>query len=223
MNSQMNSQLSKVSGKNTSLKSTALLLIDNYDSFTFNLLQYFGELGATCTVVRNDEITVDEIGARCDDGAYSGIILSPGPCSPKEAGVCVPLVRALSGTLPILGVCLGHQSIAAAFGATIIRAKSLMHGKQSHMIHDSSADGLFNGLPSPVVFGRYHSLAIDASSLPPSIIVDARAEHDQEIMSIRHCDHPTFGVQFHPESILSPHGKTLLANFLALTSECLTS
>jgi len=197
---------------------TNLLLIDNYDSFTFNLLQYVGELGATCTVVRNDKITVDDIRARYHEGAFSGIILSPGPCSPTEAGICVPLVRALSGTVPILGVCLGHQSIAAAFGATIVKAKTLMHGKVSHIMHDSDEAGLFHQLPSPVTFGRYHSLAIDESTLPPEIMVDARTDDDQEIMSIRHRMHATFGVQFHPESILSPHGQALLANFLQKTS-----
>jgi len=206
-----------------------LLLIDNYDSFTFNLLQYFGELGATTRVVRNNKLSVNVIksqyesrhnSSKDNEEAFDAIVLSPGPCGPNEAGICMPLVKVLSGTIPILGVCLGHQSIAAAFGASIVKAKSLMHGKTSDIMYTQDVTdnrSLFAELPNPVRFGRYHSLAIDESTLPENLVVNARTT-DGEIMAIHHRSHPTFGVQFHPESVLSPHGKTLLKNFLEIVA-----
>ena len=191
-----------------------LLMIDNYDSFTFNLVQYFGELGQQVTVVRNDEISVAEIAAL--KPAY--LVLSPGPCSPTEAGVCVPAIQALIGSLPILGVCLGHQSIGAALGGKIVRAQQQMHGKASTLTTDQQ--GVYLGLPKAFSVIRYHSLVIERESCPKELVVTATSE-DGEIMGVRHRDlaatpTPLEGVQFHPESILSEHGHALLRNFLTL-------
>jgi anthranilate synthase component 2 len=185
-----------------------LVLIDNYDSFTYNLYQYLRELGADVRVVRNDAATVAEIAAMVPER----IILSPGPCTPNEAGVCVPLIRALAGRVPILGVCLGHQSVGAAFGGAIIRAPSLMHGKTSAIHH--MGQGVFAGLPSPFTAIRYHSLVIDRTTLPDVLEVTAETA-DGLIMGVRHRGIPGLeGVQFHPESILTEHGHQLLRNFL---------
>ena len=184
-----------------------ILLIDNYDSFTFNLYQYLRELGAEVQVRRNDEVCVDEV--RLLDPER--IVLSPGPCTPHEAGVSVELVRQLAPALPILGVCLGHQAVGAAFGARIIRAPKLMHGKTSRITHDRQ--GVFAGLPSPFTATRYHSLVVDEATLPEELTVSARSE-DGLIMGLRHREYPVEGVQFHPESILTEHGRDLLANFL---------
>ena len=186
-----------------------LLVIDNYDSFTFNLVQYLGELGAQSDVVRNDAIGAEEVGAR----AAEAVVISPGPCTPREAGISVDTVRSWAGRLPILGVCLGHQSIAVAYGGRIVPAKTLMHGKTSMISHDGR--GVFAGLPDPFEATRYHSLAVAADSLPGELEVCARTE-DGEIMGLRHRELPVHGVQFHPESILTGEGKNLLANFLAL-------
>jgi len=186
-----------------------IFMLDNYDSFTFNLVQYLQMLGQEVTVCRNDKISVAEVlGLR-----PAAIVISPGPCSPAEAGISVPLVQAASGKVPLLGVCLGHQSIGAAFGGRIIRAKRLMHGKTSQITHDGK--GIFAGLRSPLTAIRYHSLVIDPSCVPACLEVTATAE-DGEIMAIRHREHCTCGVQFHPESILTPPGKRVLANFLGL-------
>ena len=191
-----------------------LLMIDNYDSFTFNLVQYFGELGQDVKVVRNDEISVAEIAALKPDH----LVLSPGPCSPAEAGVCVPAIRELVGTLPILGVCLGHQSIGAALGGRIVRARQQMHGKASTLSTDGQ--GVYLGLPRQFSVIRYHSLVIERQTCPAELVVTATSE-DGEIMGVRHRDlaataNPLEGVQFHPESILSEHGHAMLRNFLAL-------
>ncbi len=186
-----------------------LLMIDNYDSFTFNLVQYLGELGAHCDVVRNDSIPVEAVEEREPDG----IVISPGPCTPKEAGISVEAVRRYAGRLPILGVCLGHQSIAAAFGGKVVAARALMHGKTSLIQHDGQ--GIFKGLPNPFEATRYHSLAVERESLPQELEVTARTE-DDEIMGLRHTRHAVIGVQFHPESILTSVGKNLLGNFLDL-------
>jgi len=185
-----------------------LLMIDNYDSFTYNLVQYFGELGEDVRTFRNDEITLEQIAAL----KPNRICISPGPCSPNEAGVSVPLLREFAGKLPILGVCLGHQSIGAAFGGKVIRAKQVMHGKTS-VIHHTGV-GVFKNLPSPYTVTRYHSLAIEPESLPDCLEVTAWTD-DGEIMGVRHKDLAIEGVQFHPESILSEHGHALLKNFLA--------
>ena len=189
-----------------------LLMIDNYDSFTYNLVQYFGELGEDVRVFRNDEITVDGIGALQPDR----LVLSPGPCSPAEAGVCVDAIRAFTGRLPILGVCLGHQAIGAALGANIVRARTLMHGKTSVITTDQQ--GVYRALPKQFTVIRYHSLSIEGASLPHDLDITATAD-DGEIMGVRHRDlattrAPLEGVQFHPESILSEHGHALLKNFL---------
>jgi len=192
-----------------------LLVIDNYDSFTYNLVQYFASMGADVQTFRNDEVTVEDVEAMAPDG----IVISPGPCTPDRAGVTVPLIRALSGRMPILGVCLGHQSIGAAFGARIVRARRIMHGKVSKIEHDGR--GVFRGLRSPLTAGRYHSLVIDESTLPDCLEVTARAE-DGEIMGVRHVVHGTEGIQFHPESVLTPAGKRLLANFLAIVEDART-
>jgi anthranilate synthase component II len=187
-----------------------LVLIDNYDSFTYNLYQYLCELGADVRVIRNDAATVPAIAAMEPER----VILSPGPCTPNEAGVCVPLIRALAGRVPILGVCLGHQSIGAAFGGTIVRAPSLMHGKTSAIHH--TGQGVFTGLPSPFTAIRYHSLVIDRATLPTELEVTAETE-DGLIMGVRHREIPALeGVQFHPESILTEHGHQLLQNFLEM-------
>jgi anthranilate synthase component 2 len=184
-----------------------LLMIDNYDSFTYNLVQYFGELGQDVRVFRNDAITLKEIAAMAPD--Y--LVISPGPCSPKEAGISVAVIREFAGKLPILGVCLGHQSIGYAFGGEIVHAKQLMHGKLSSVHH---ADvGIFSGLPNPFTATRYHSLAIRRETLPDCLEVTAWTD-DGEIMGVRHTEYPIQGVQFHPESIMTEHGHALLDNFL---------
>ena len=186
-----------------------LLIIDNFDSFTYNLAQYFGELGVEQEVLRNDSVSVaDAIASEPD-----GVVVSPGPCTPREAGISVDTVRTWAGRLPILGVCLGHQSIAVAYGGRIVPAKTLMHGKTSLISHDGR--GVFAGLPDPFEATRYHSLAVAPDSLPGELEVCARTE-DGEIMGLRHRELPVHGVQFHPESILTGEGKNLLANFLAL-------
>ncbi|MBO9536733.1 aminodeoxychorismate/anthranilate synthase component II [Herbaspirillum sp.] len=184
-----------------------LLMIDNYDSFTYNLVQYFGELGEEVLTIRNDEITLDEIKKLNPER----ICLSPGPCSPKEAGICVDLLKEFSGKLPILGVCLGHQAIGEAFGGNIVRAKQVMHGKTSKIAHTDV--GVFKDLPTPYTVIRYHSLAIERASLPDCLEVTAWTD-DGEIMGVRHKEFDLQGVQFHPESILSEHGHALLKNFL---------
>ena len=184
-----------------------LLMIDNYDSFTYNLVQYFGELGEDVHTFRNDEITLEKIAALKPDR----ICISPGPCTPNEAGVSVPLLQNFAGKLPILGVCLGHQSIGAAFGGKIIRAQQVMHGKTSVIHHTGT--GVFKNIPNPYTVIRYHSLAIERSSLPDCLEVTAWTE-DGEIMAVRHKEFAIEGVQFHPESILSEHGHALLKNFL---------
>ncbi len=188
-------------------KSDMLLMIDNYDSFTYNLVQYFGELGEDVHTYRNDEITLEKITALKPDR----ICISPGPCTPNEAGVSVPLLQNFAGKLPILGVCLGHQSIGAAFGGKIIRAQQVMHGKTSVIHHTGT--GVFKNIPNPYTVIRYHSLAIERSSLPDCLEVTAWTE-DGEIMAVRHKEFAIEGVQFHPESILSEHGHALLKNFL---------
>jgi anthranilate synthase component 2 len=185
-----------------------LLMIDNYDSFTFNLVQYLGELGADVRVVRNDELTVDEVERLRPDR----IVVSPGPCSPNEAGVSLALIERLGSRMPILGVCLGHQAIGQAYGGKVVHAKTLMHGKVSAIHH--SGRGVFAGLPSPFTATRYHSLAVERDSLPASLEVTAWTD-DGEIMGLAHRDHPVEGVQFHPEAILTEHGHALLKNFLA--------
>ncbi len=184
-----------------------LLLIDNYDSFAYNLVHYLGELGAETEVRRNDALSVEAALALEPDG----IVLSPGPCDPDQAGICVDLVRAAVGRVPILGVCLGHQAIGQALGARIVRAPAPMHGKPSLIHHDGS--GVFAGLPDPFSSIRYHSLTVDVNDVPEDIHICARTE-DGVIMGISHREHPVFGVQFHPESIASEHGHKLLANFL---------
>ena len=189
-----------------------LLMIDNYDSFTFNLVQYFGELGAEVQVLRNDEIDVAGIAALAPDA----LVLSPGPCTPAEAGVCVPAIRELTGKLPILGVCLGHQAIGAALGGKVVRAARLMHGKIDELTHDGR--GVYAALPPHFPVVRYHSLAIERESLPAALDVTSTAS-DGEIMGVRHralagTATPLEGVQFHPESILTEHGHAMLKNFL---------
>lgn len=186
-----------------------LLMIDNYDSFTYNLVQYFGELGEDVRVVRNDQVTLDEIDAM----QPARICISPGPCSPAEAGISVPAIQRYAGKVPILGVCLGHQAIGAAYGGKIVRAREIMHGKTSSIVHTGS--DVFAGLPSPFTVIRYHSLAIERDSLPSCLEITAQTE-DGEIMGLRHKTLPIYGVQFHPESILSEHGHALLRNFLEL-------
>jgi len=186
---------------------TRLLVVDNYDSFTYNLVQYCAELGAQVEVFRNDEVTLEQLEAREADA----LMISPGPCDPPQAGISMAAIRHFAGKLPILGVCLGHQSIGAVFGAKVVRAKVLMHGKVSAIEH--TGEGVFAGLPSPYVVNRYHSLAIDANSVPPELMVTARTA-DGEIMGIKHRTLAIEGVQFHPESILSEHGYALLNNFL---------
>lgn len=188
-----------------------LLMVDNYDSFTYNLVQYFGELGAEVEVHRNDEITVAEIEAKLKTGQLDRLVISPGPCSPAEAGISVAAIRHFAGKLPILGVCLGHQSIGAAFGGKIIRAQQLMHGKTS--VITTTQEGVFAGLPRQFTVNRYHSLAIERSSCPPELRVTAWTD-DGEIMGVKHATLPIEGVQFHPESILTEHGHAMLKNFL---------
>jgi anthranilate synthase component II len=186
-----------------------VLLIDNYDSFTYNLYQYLAELGATVTVVRNDAITVEEAQALQPDL----VVISPGPGVPRDSGISIDLIRALGPTTPILGVCLGHQAIAEAFGGVVTRAPELMHGKASDIQHDGS--GVFDGLPSPFSAIRYHSLCAAPEAIPDSLEVTARTQSGV-IMGLRHKQYPVYGVQFHPESILTEHGKDLLRNFLEM-------
>ena len=185
-----------------------LLMIDNYDSFTYNLVQYFGELGQDVKVYRNDQVTVDEI----DKLAPDYIVISPGPCTPNEAGVSIDVIKAFAGKQPILGVCLGHQAIGQAFGGQIVHAKELMHGKTSLVHHNG--EGVFKGLPSPFEATRYHSLVIERETLPDCLGITAWTD-DGEIMGVRHKEFMVEGVQFHPESILSEHGHDLLRNFLS--------
>ena len=184
-----------------------LLMLDNYDSFTYNLVQYFGELGEDVRVYRNDQITIDEIEALKPDH----ICVSPGPCSPAEAGISVALIQHFAGRIPLLGVCLGHQAIGAAFGGKIVRAKEIMHGKTSPITH--TGVGVFKDLPSPYTIIRYHSLAIERASLPDCLEITAWTA-DGEIMGVRHKEFAIEGVQFHPESILTEHGHQMLKNFL---------
>ncbi len=186
-----------------------IVVIDNYDSFTYNLVQYLGELGETPQVFRNDAITVDELAAL----APEAVVISPGPCTPAEAGVCTPGIAALVGHLPILGVCLGHQCIGAALGAPIVRGRAPVHGKTSRIHHDGRT--IFQGVPTPLVGTRYHSLVIDEAGLPECLEVSARTE-DGVIMGVRHRAALVEGVQFHPESVLTEHGHAILKNFLDL-------
>ncbi|MBI2383015.1 MAG: aminodeoxychorismate/anthranilate synthase component II [Gammaproteobacteria bacterium] len=189
-----------------------ILMIDNYDSFTYNLVQYLGELGADVKTYRNDRISVAEVAAQ----QPSHIVLSPGPCTPNEAGICLELIATLSGKFPILGVCLGHQSIGQAFGGQVVRARQVMHGKTSPIHHKDV--GVFRGLPSPYTATRYHSLIVDQAGLPECLEITAWTQHADgrmdEIMGLRHKTLPVEGVQFHPESILTEHGHALLKNFL---------
>ncbi len=191
-----------------------LLVIDNYDSFTYNLVQYLGELGENPHVIRNDAIGVEEVGAL----SPAAIVISPGPKTPAEAGICIPLIQRYGAEIPILGVCLGHQAIGEAYGGKVVRApRGVMHGKTSPVQHDGT--DLFVGIPSPLDVMRYHSLVVEAASLPASLEVTATAVDDAtEIHGIRHRSHPVWGVQFHPESILTGHGKQILKNFLILAA-----
>ena len=184
-----------------------ILMVDNYDSFTYNIVQYFGELGAAVTVVRNDEVSLADIAAH----APTHLVISPGPCSPAEAGISVAAIQHFAGKLPILGVCLGHQAIGAAFGGKIIRAQQLMHGKTS--VISTTQQGIFAGLPAQFTVNRYHSLAIERSSCPAELELSAWTD-DGEIMGVRHRSLPIQGLQFHPESILTEHGHAMLKNFL---------
>ena len=188
-----------------------LLMIDNYDSFTWNIVQYFGELGTEVEVVRNDEVTLQELDARLSAGAMDRLVVSPGPCSPAEAGISVPAITHFAGRLPILGVCLGHQAIGAAFGGRVVRAQELMHGKTS--LITTTQTGVFAGLPRQFTVNRYHSLSIERASCPEVLEITAWTQ-DGEIMGVRHKQLAIEGVQFHPESILSEHGHALLDNFL---------
>lgn len=188
-----------------------ILLIDNYDSFTYNLVQHLGSLGCDLEVYRNDAVSVDDAMQQTVDA----IVLSPGPCTPKEAGICVPLVRRAAGTIPLLGVCLGHQAIGEAFGGHTVRARRVMHGKTSNVLHGGAE--LFAGLPSPISVMRYHSLVVDPNTLPNELEVTATAQDDQtEIHGLRHRQYPVWGVQFHPESVLTPQGMDVLKNFITL-------
>ncbi|HEY2462066.1 MAG TPA: aminodeoxychorismate/anthranilate synthase component II [Candidatus Acidoferrum sp.] len=189
-----------------------ILLLDNYDSFTYNLAQYLGELGCDVEVHRNDKISVDEIARRKPER----IVISPGPCTPQDAGICIELIQRLAGKFPILGVCLGHQAMGAAFGGKVIRAPKLFHGKTSQIHHDSK--GVFRNLPEPLTATRYHSLIVERKSLPRELTISAETD-DGIIMGLRHRCHKLEGVQFHPESVLTESGKQLLQNFLELSSE----
>lgn len=190
-----------------------ILVIDNYDSFTFNLVQYLGELGAELVVKRNDEISVDEVGRL----RPAAIVISPGPCAPAQAGISVETVRRYGRTIPTLGVCLGHQAIGEAYGGRIVRAGRVMHGKTSRVEHDGTA--VFANIQSPMQVMRYHSLVIEPSSMPASLTVTARAQDEPtEIHAVKHREHPVWGVQFHPESIMTPDGQQLLKNFLELAA-----
>ena len=204
-----------MNGESDRSQAMKLLMIDNYDSFTYNLVQYFGELGADVEVFRNDEITLDELRERIA-GGVGRLVISPGPCSPAEAGVSVAAIREFAGRLPILGVCLGHQSIGAAFGGKVIRAQALMHGKTSQIT--TTREGVFAGLPEKFSVNRYHSLAIERATCPSELAITAWTD-DGEIMGVRHTGFAhevrIEGVQFHPESILTEHGHAMLKNFLA--------
>lgn len=193
-----------------------IVLIDNYDSFTYNLVQILASQGADLEVFRNDAVTGDELVRLAPDG----IVVSPGPCTPLEAGVSVEAIKTFSGKIPVLGVCLGHQCIGAAFGGTIAGAKQIMHGKTSPVTHEQTP--LYRGMKSPFAAGRYHSLIITHDSVPAELVVDARSD-DGEIMGVHHAGHPTYGVQFHPESVLTPSGKRLLRNFLQIVEKHSTS
>jgi para-aminobenzoate synthetase component 2 len=182
-----------------------VLVVDNYDSFVFNLVQYLGQLGAECVVRRNDEVTPEEA------AAYDGVLLSPGPGAPEQAGVCLDIIRELAGVRPLLGVCLGHQAMAVAYGGTVSRAPELLHGRTSEVHHDGS--GILAGLPDPFTATRYHSLAVEESSLPDSLVVTARTASGV-VMAMRHREHDVEGVQFHPESVLTEGGHRMLANWL---------
>jgi anthranilate synthase/aminodeoxychorismate synthase-like glutamine amidotransferase len=184
-----------------------ILMIDNYDSFTYNLVQYLGQLGEDVVVRRNDETTLEEIEAM----APEAIVLSPGPCTPEEAGITLDVVRRFHEQIPILGICLGHQAIGQAFGGRVVRAERVMHGKTSPVVNDGRTT--FRGMPNPVTAGRYHSLIVERGTLPDCLAVSAETE-EGEIMGIRHQTHPVEGLQFHPESILTPNGKRMLRNFL---------
>ncbi|MDR3569566.1 MAG: aminodeoxychorismate/anthranilate synthase component II [Syntrophobacteraceae bacterium] len=186
-----------------------IFMIDNYDSFTYNLFQYFGMLGSTVTVARNNEVSIDEI----ESLKPSAVVISPGPCRPEDAGISMEAIRRFSGRIPILGICLGHQAIAAAFGAEVVHAKKLMHGKASTVKTDGKS--IYAGISNPFQAMRYHSLAVSQESLPDCLEVTATSE-DGEVMGIRHKEHLTEGVQFHPESIMTPVGKRLLKNFVTL-------
>jgi anthranilate synthase/aminodeoxychorismate synthase-like glutamine amidotransferase len=199
--------------RRATLKVTMVFVLDNYDSFTYNLVQYLGELGAKIEVRRNDEVTVDEVEAMKPER----ILLSPGPCTPGEAGILVPLIRQMAGKAPILGVCLGHQAIGEAFGGKVVRAEHLMHGKTSSVNHDGK--GIFAGLPTPLTCTRYHSLIVEETSLPGDLAVTARTpEKDggSVIMGLRHKTLPVEGVQFHPESVLTEGGREMIRNFMAM-------
>ena len=188
-----------------------LLVIDNYDSFTYNLVQYLGELGEHPVVKRNDEITVDEIGAM----GVTRLVISPGPCTPSEAGISVAAIKRWGRTIPTLGVCLGHQAIGEAYGGKVVRARTLMHGKTSRITHDGK--GIFKNVPNPLEVMRYHSLVIESESLPNDLEIVARSQDDpDEIHAVKHREHPVWGVQFHPESILTQNGKEILQNFLSI-------
>ena len=191
-----------------------ILLIDNYDSFTFNLYQFLSELGAEVMVRRNDQITLAEVDAMGD--RLAGVVVSPGPCTPREAGISIGIIEHMAGKVPVLGVCLGHQSLGEAFGADVVRAPQLMHGKTSLIHH--AGKGIFQGLPNPFVATRYHSLIVDRATLPEQLEITAETE-DGIIMGLQHRDLPVYGVQFHPESILTPTGKHLLGNFLSITGK----
>ena len=189
-----------------------LLVIDNYDSFTYNLVQYLGELGETLEVHRNDALTVEQVG----DMAPDAIVVSPGPCSPREAGISVDVIRRYGAGIPLLGVCLGHQAIGEAYGGVVTRADRVMHGKMSQLMHEGT--GLFAGIPSPFGVMRYHSLIVERATLPADLQVTAVAvDNVNEIHALQHRTHPVWGVQFHPESILTEHGRDLLVNFLAMS------
>jgi anthranilate synthase/aminodeoxychorismate synthase-like glutamine amidotransferase len=188
-----------------------ILVLDNYDSFTYNLVKYLGEFGLDVDVRRNNVITVDEVGALAPDA----IVISPGPCTPAEAGISIPVVRRWGDSIPILGVCLGHQAIVESYGGRVVRAGRVMHGKTSKVVHDGT--GLFAGLESPLEVMRYHSLIAEPQSMPDQLVITAVAQDDaSEIHAIQHREHPVWGVQFHPESVMTPRGKDLLANFLKL-------
>ena len=188
-----------------------ILVIDNYDSFTYNLVQYLGELGAEVVVHRNDAIDVEDIGTLAPDA----IVISPGPCAPAQAGISVETIRRWGASIPTLGVCLGHQAIGEAYGGNVVRATRVMHGKTSLVAHDGQ--GIFASVPSPMQVMRYHSLVVSPESLPDSLEVKAHAIDDpSEVHAVQHRTHPVYGVQFHPESVMTPHGKTILRNFLEL-------